>query len=181
VLKKAGIIVAASTAGVLAFSPLAFAGDTSHANDSKDDKSHSKVDHKDDGDKHDDGDHMDDGDKHDDGDDGHDDDGNDGNDDDGNGGGGNGGGGGEDNGTSEGNLANECEFGNESGDVEQGLFGGSSLLGVADTLVGTATNAATQLNTLNCNNVNVTDVIDVDSNNDTSSVERTFVEESFND
>jgi hypothetical protein len=176
VLKKAGIIVAASTAGVLAFSPLAFAGDTSHANDSKDDKSHSKVDHKDDGDKHDDGDHMDDGDKHDGGDDGHDDDGND---DDGNGGGGNGGG--EDNGTSEGNLANECEFGNESGDVEQGLFGGSSLLGVADTLVGTATNAATQLNTLNCNNVNVTDVIDVDSNNDTSSVERTFVEESFND
>jgi hypothetical protein len=176
VLKKAGIIVAASTAGVLAFSPLAFAGDTSHANDSKDDKSHSKVDHKDDGDKHDDGDHMDDGDKHDDGDDGHDDDGHD---DDGNGGGGNGGG--EDNGTSEGNLANECEFGNESGDVEQGLFGGSSLLGVADTLVGTATNAATQLNTLNCNNVNVTDVIDVDSNNDTSSVERTFVEESFND
>ncbi len=175
-LKKAGIIVAASTAGVLAFSPLAFAGDTSHANDSKDDKSHSKVDHKDDGDKHDDGDHMDDGDKHDDGDDGHDDDGHD---DDGNGGGGNGGG--EDNGTSEGNLANECEFGNESGDVEQGLFGGSSLLGVADTLVGTATNAATQLNTLNCNNVNVTDVIDVDSNNDTSSVERTFVEESFND
>ncbi len=175
-LKKAGIIVAASTAGVLAFSPLAFAGDTSHANDSKDDKSHSKVDHKDDGDKHDDGDHMDDGDKHDGGDDGHDDDGND---DDGNGGGGNGGG--EDNGTSEGNLANECEFGNESGDVEQGLFGGSSLLGVADTLVGTATNAATQLNTLNCNNVNVTDVIDVDSNNDTSSVERTFVEESFND
>ncbi len=175
-LKKAGIIVAASTAGVLAFSPLAFAGDTSHANDSKDDKSHSKVDHKDDGDKHDDGDHMDDGDKHDGGDDGHDDDGHD---DDGNGGGGNGGG--EDNGTSEGNLANECEFGNESGDVEQGLFGGSSLLGVADTLVGTATNAATQLNTLNCNNVNVTDVIDVDSNNDTSSVERTFVEESFND
>ena len=81
----------------------------------------------------------------------------------------------------EGNLSNDCEFDNEGDEVEQGVFGGSSLLGAVDVVTGAAANATSQLNTLNCNNVNVTDVIDVDSNNEESSVERTFVEDSFND
>ena len=45
-LKKAGIIVAASAAGILAFTPLAFAGSKdhdSHESHGKDDKSHSVV------------------------------------------------------------------------------------------------------------------------------------------
>ena len=79
------------------------------------------------------------------------------------------------------NISNDCEFGNESGDAEQGIFGGTGLLGAADLVTGTVTNAATQTNTLNCTNVNVTDVIDVDSNNETSAEEQAFIDRSFND
>jgi hypothetical protein len=47
VLKKAGIIVAASAAGILAFTPLAFAGSSrghdGHQSHGQDDKSHSVV------------------------------------------------------------------------------------------------------------------------------------------
>ena len=65
--------------------------------------------------------------------------------------------------------------------MQQAQAGGSGLLGVVDIITGTATNATSQLDTLNCTNVNVTDVIDVDSNNEESSVQRNFVENSFND
>ena len=49
-LKKAGIIVAASAAGILAFTPLAFAGskDDNGSHHSKDDKSNHSKSHKDD-------------------------------------------------------------------------------------------------------------------------------------
>lgn len=135
-LKKAGIIVAASAAGILAFSPLAFAGskgdnDGSHHGD--DDKKTSKVVKKDD-----DGD------------------------------------------TKKDNLENECDFSNEGGDVEQGLLGGSSPVGVVGAVAGLAANATSQLDTLNCNNVNVQDVVDLDSNNEESTTTRTSVEDSFN-
>jgi hypothetical protein len=61
VLKKAGIVVAAATAGLLAVSPLAFAGDKG---DDHRDKSHSKS-HHDDHDKKREGDkHFHEGDKH---------------------------------------------------------------------------------------------------------------------
>ncbi len=156
-LKKTGIVVATAALSMLAVSPLAFAGDKSDDHrGGKDDKSHSEVVHKkDDDDKsHDDKSHDDkkhDDKKHD------------------------------EKKVEEGNLANDCEFGNESGDAEQAIDGGSSLLGVVSLVTGTVTNAATQTNALNCTNVNVTDVVDFNSNNQESTAERTFIERSFND
>ena len=138
-LKKAGIVVAASAAAALAFTPLAFAGDSSHdahKHYGKDDKghSHSHSDPKK-----------------------------------------------EDNDKSEGNLKNDCQFGNQSGDATSGVFGGTSLLGaVASPVTNLVTNAATQTNALNCTNVNISDLVDSDSNNDTESAEKTFVDHSFN-
>ncbi len=161
-LKKTGIVVATAALSMLAVSPLAFAGDKSDDHrGGKDDKSHSEVVHKkDDDDKsHDDKKHDDK--KHDDK--KHDDKKHD------------------EKKVEEGNLANDCEFGNESGDAEQAIDGGSSLLGVVSLVTGTVTNAATQTNALNCTNVNVTDVVDFNSNNQESTAERTFIERSFND
>jgi hypothetical protein len=143
VLKKAGIIVAASAAGILAFTPLAFAGskgDDNGSHHSKDDKSNSKS-HKDD----DGGDHKDDG-----GD------------------------------TSKDNVSNDCEFGNEGGSPVANATGGNSLLGAVGLVSSLATDATSQLNTLNCNNINVTDLVDTDSNNDTTTRDQTRVEDSFN-
>ena len=142
-LKKAGIILAATTAGVLAFTPLAFAG-------SKDgDGDGSGGSHKHWGSSHD---HSSDS-KHHDGDDGD---------------------------TNKDNVSNDCRFGNQSGPATQSLVGGSSLLGVADALTGTVTQATGQLNTLNCTNVNVSDLVDNNSNNSTSTADKTAVQHSFN-
>ena len=148
-LKKAGIIVAASAAGILAFTPLAFAGskDDNGSHHTKDDKSHSKSDKDDDG---------------------GDDDG--GNDDGGNGGGD----------TDKDNVSNDCEFGNQGGSPISNATGGNSLLGAVGLVTSAATDATSQLNTLNCTNVNVTDLVDTDSNNDTTTREQTRVEDSFN-
>jgi hypothetical protein len=133
VLKKAGIILAATTAGVLALSPLAFAGESHHDADKdygKDHKgSHSKV---------------------------------------------------VENDVNSDNISNDCQFGNTTGDTNQGLFGGSSLLGALSPLTGAVANAPIQTNLLNCTNVNVSDVIDQDSNNTDTTVQRTWIDDSFN-
>ena len=108
-LKKAGIIVAAATAGVLAMSSLAFA--------------YTKKD----------------------------------------------------------NVTNDCTYGNVTGDATGTQTGGDSLLGGAlETFIGTVTNAGTQANTGNCTNLNVTDVLDQDSNNKTKTVDTTKLHHSFN-
>ena len=132
-LKKAGIVVAVSAAAALAFTPLAFAGDSGHdAHHHYGKGSHTTVKK-------------------------------------------------EDNDTSEGNLKNDCQFGNQSGDATSGIFGGTSLLGaVASPITDVVTNAATQTNALNCTNVNVSDLVDSDSNNDTKTAEKTFGDHSFN-
>jgi hypothetical protein len=132
VLKKAGIVVAASVAGILAFSPLAFAGE-GHDGDKhygkKDDKGHS---------------HVEEGD------------------------------------VTTDNLSNDCQFGNEGGSPTAGAIGGSSLLGAVAAVASLATDATSQLNTLNCNNIEVSDVLDFDSNNETTTVDKTEVDDSFN-
>lgn len=148
-LKKAGIIVAASAAGILAFTPLAFAGsmgDDGGSNHSKDDKSSSKSDKDDDGGHHKKKD--------------------DGGDDDGD--------------TSKDNVSNDCQFGNQGGSPLANATGGSSLLGAVGLVTSAATDATSQLNTLNCNNINVTDLVDADSNNDTTTRNQTEVDDSFN-
>jgi hypothetical protein len=105
VLKKAGIVVATAAAGILAFTPLAFAGSSDHDANKHygKDHGHSKV---------------------------------------------------EKNDTSEGNLTNDCQFGNQGGSPTASAVGGSSLLGVVGVVTSLATDATSQLNTLNCNNIN---------------------------
>jgi len=132
VLKKAGIILAVTTAGVLALSPLAFAGDKGHDADKhygKDDKGHSRV---------------------------------------------------VENDVNRDNISNDCQFGNTTGATNQGVFGGSGLLGVLAPVTGIVANVPIQTNLLNCNNVNVTDVVDIDSNNERTEVQRTWIDDSFN-
>jgi hypothetical protein len=82
--------------------------------------------------------------------------------------------------TTEGNLTNDCAFGNTTGESSQMLDGGSSLLGLADLIAGVVANVPVQTNALNCNNVNVEDVIDSNSNNTTREVDVTEIEDSFN-
>ena len=79
-----------------------------------------------------------------------------------------------------GNLSNECAFSNTGGAVSQLQQGGSSLAGLTDIIIGTATNITAQADTLNCNNVNVEDIIDSDSNNKTKETNKTMIEDSFN-
>jgi hypothetical protein len=82
--------------------------------------------------------------------------------------------------TTEGNITNDCAFGNSTGETSQMLDGGSSLLGLADLITGAVANAPVQTNALNCTNLNVEDVIDQDSNNATRTVDVTEIEDSFN-
>ena len=83
--------------------------------------------------------------------------------------------------TTEGNLTNDCAFGNSTGETSQMLDGGSSLLGtIAGLVTGAVANAPVQTNALNCNNVNVEDVFDSNSNNTTREVDVTEIEDSFN-
>ncbi len=83
--------------------------------------------------------------------------------------------------TTEGNITNDCAFGNSTGETSQMLNGGSSLLGdIAGLITGAVANAPVQTNALNCTNLNVEDVIDQDSNNATRTVDVTEIEDSFN-
>jgi hypothetical protein len=133
VLKKAGIIVATAAAGVLAFSPLAFAGESHHDADKHYGKKdhHAKVVE-------------------------------------------------ENNTTSTGNLSNDCQFGNEGGSPTAGAFGGTSLLGALGAVTSLATDATSQVNALNCTNVNVSDLVDSNSNNTNRQAEQTWIDGSFN-
>ena len=80
----------------------------------------------------------------------------------------------------DGNVTNDCEFGQEGPAIAQDLTGGSSLLGAADLVTGAVAPVTTQTQALDCTNINVDDVIDSDSNNETRTSTRTDVEDSFN-
>jgi hypothetical protein len=82
--------------------------------------------------------------------------------------------------TSTGNLTNDCAFGNAGGSPAAGAVGGDSLLGVAAPVISAAIDATTQANTLNCNNVNISDILDQNSNNRSKRVEKTTIDDSFN-
>jgi hypothetical protein len=83
--------------------------------------------------------------------------------------------------TSTGNLKNDCAFGNAGGSPASIAGQGSSLFGgLIDVVLSAATDVTTQANTANCNNVNVSDIIDQDSNNSTKSWEKTMIDDSFN-
>jgi hypothetical protein len=83
--------------------------------------------------------------------------------------------------TVEGNVSNDCAFGNSTGETSQLVEGGSSLLGdLAGLITGAVVNAPVQNNAGNCTNVNVEDVLDFDSNNTTREVVETEIDDSFN-
>lgn len=134
-LKKAGILVAAAAAGVLAISPLAFAGDTGHDEKGKGHHESSQV---------------------------------------------------EEETTVENvnvetdNQTNDCEFDQSGSDVDQTVVGGSSLLGLAGLATGIAAPVTTQAQLLNCNNIDVSDLFDIDSNNTDETTTSTEVDDSFN-
>ena len=79
------------------------------------------------------------------------------------------------------NVGNDCAFGNAGGSPEAGAFGGSSLVGdLLGAIASTATSAATQANTGNCTNVQLKDLVDTDSNNESDSMVERKIEDSFN-
>jgi len=82
--------------------------------------------------------------------------------------------------TTEGNLTNDCAFGNSTGETSQFVDGGNLLASIASLVTGAVVNVPAQTNALNCNNLNVEDVIDSDSNNTTRTLTETEIEDSFN-
>ena len=82
--------------------------------------------------------------------------------------------------TSTDNVKNDCVFGNAGGSPAGTATGGSSLLGAVAAVTSVVTDATTQANTGNCTNLNVTDIVDQDSNNDTKETTKTMIEDSFN-
>ena len=81
---------------------------------------------------------------------------------------------------SKGNVKNDCAFGNQGGTPTATADQGSSLLGALGAVTALATDATTQTNTGNCTNLNVTDLLDTDSNNRMDSTSKTRVEDSYN-
>jgi hypothetical protein len=78
------------------------------------------------------------------------------------------------------NQSNDCPISQRGQDVETTAVGGSSLLGVLNPVLNVAAPVSVPISALNCTNVDVSDVIDFGSNNDTTTVERNSVEDSFN-
>ncbi len=152
-LKKAGIVVAAAAAGILALSPLAFAhNDANHHQN----QNHSQNHHQNQNQNHDQNQnhHQ----KHDD----------------------------EAvdidyTNVERNNLTNDCAFEQDGGDIDQTVVGGGSVLGAAGLATGVVAPLTTQAQLLNCTNVGVSDVIDSGSGNETTTVEETEIEGSFNE
>jgi hypothetical protein len=80
----------------------------------------------------------------------------------------------------EGNLANDCEFGQAGPQIAQDLQGGDSLVGAAGLVTGAVAPVTTQTQALNCTNLNVSDVIDSESGNTTVTETETDIEDSYN-
>jgi hypothetical protein len=80
-----------------------------------------------------------------------------------------------------GNLSNDCPLTQSGQEITDTLTGGDSFLGAAGAVVnGPNAPVSAPVAALNCANVNVEDVIDFNSNNKTSTVESTEVEDSGN-
>ena len=83
--------------------------------------------------------------------------------------------------TTEGNITNDCAFGNSTGETSQFVDGGSNLLAsIANLVTGAVVNVPAQTNALNCTNVQLKDVIDSGSGNTSATVTEREIEDSFN-
>jgi hypothetical protein len=173
VLKKTGIVAAAIAASLLAVTPLAFAG----GRDSEKSDSHSKKDH--DNDKDDDNDKDKDKDKdkdHDkdkdkDKDKHHDKNKHKHHDKDKD----------KDTTVTTDNLTSNCTNGQTTGPIDSSVSGGNAgLLGVVNLAAGIVAPITAQAPLLNCNNIEVSDLVDLGSNNPVTNVDDTSINGSGN-
>lgn len=172
-LKKTGIVAAAIAASLLAVTPLAFAGgkdpSDSHSKkdkDSDDDKSKADDDSDDDGDDadDDDDDDSDDNDSDDDDDEDSDDDDSD-----------------DTTTVTTDNQANDCDFSQNTATQSTNDNFAFGLLGALNApLANVVAPVSAQLPILNCNNIDVSDLVDVDSNNSDETTTVTDVDNSGN-
>jgi hypothetical protein len=82
---------------------------------------------------------------------------------------------------SAGNLKNDCAFGNAGGTPEAGAIGGNGLVGpLVSVVTSAAASVTSQANTLNCNNVQLKDLVDQGSNNKSDTKTESKVKDSFN-
>ena len=82
---------------------------------------------------------------------------------------------------SNGNLKNDCAFGNAGGAPEASAIGGSSLVGnLAGVITSAASSVTSQANTGNCNNVQLKDLVDQGSNNRDETDTTTTLRDSYN-
>jgi hypothetical protein len=123
-LKKAGIVVAAAAAGLLAVSPLAFATTPGHHGDHRGDhgdRSHSQpvnVDYTN---------------------------------------------------IQRDNDTNDCNFAQDGGDARSSAFAGGGLLSILNPAISAAAPVTANLNALNCNNIDVSRLVNVGSENGNTS------------
>jgi hypothetical protein len=80
------------------------------------------------------------------------------------------------------NLSNDCAFAQTGPDVDTTAAGGSSgLLGLGGLVANVVAPVSAPIQALNCTNIGVSDVIDINSNNDTRTATSTEVDGSFNE
>jgi hypothetical protein len=77
-------------------------------------------------------------------------------------------------------ASNNCTFTQSGGSFNQTLVGGSSGIGVGGAVIGVLAPVTAQTQALNCTAINVSDLVDVNSGNTTSSSVRTRIQNSFN-
>ncbi len=79
-----------------------------------------------------------------------------------------------------GNVGNDCKFGQDGPEVRSTATGGNSLVGAAGLVTDVIAPITAQTQALNCTNLNVSDLVDSNSNNDTRTATSTETDGSFN-
>ncbi|MCO1661194.1 hypothetical protein [Pseudonocardia humida] len=80
----------------------------------------------------------------------------------------------------DGNLSNDCQFAQTGPDIDSNVSGGDALVGAGGLVANAVAPISAPIQALNCTNIGVSDVVDVNSNNETRTAESTEVEDSFN-
>jgi hypothetical protein len=80
-----------------------------------------------------------------------------------------------------GNLTNDCPISQSGQDITNNLAGGDSFLGLGGAVANVDAPVSAPVAALNCVNLNVEDVIDQNSNNTSSTVDETTIEDSYNE
>jgi hypothetical protein len=81
---------------------------------------------------------------------------------------------------SSGNIGNDCAFDAAGPEVQSTATGGNSLVGAAGLVTDAIAPVTAQTQALNCTNINVSDLVDSNSNNDTRTANSTETRDSGN-